>query len=428
MPLQIRRGTTAQRLTITPLPGELIYDTSTGQIFVGNGTVAGGTITTGISLEDAADTAAALFTSGSHTGITFTYNDVAGRIDATAVGPFLGDLKGSVFADNSSIMVNAIDNTLSSDSVITNALASPSGTRIFVSDPMTLSADSAITTSTFNSDALADISQHHGNSDVRPISLSRSRGSELTPTTVQAGDLLSKLSFVGYDGTGYILSSQIRGSINPDATVSTNALAGQIDFLFNGNDGVIRSRIEIDSGKTVHYNQFWGVTAVPNGLPMYLLQNTSTVNNGARLAMRRSRGSYSAPTAVVNGDALFRLGWGGHDGTAYRDTAFITGTVANTVSTNVVPTKLTVSTTNSIGTLTTALEISEEQVLKINTVGSLSTTSVNFNNAVRLVNYTDTAARDIAIPTPAAGMVVYISGTGKFQGYNGSTSAWNDLN
>jgi hypothetical protein len=88
MPLQIRRGTTAQRLLITPLPGELIYDTTTGQIFVGNGSTAGGATTTGISTEDAQDAAAGLFTSGSHSGITFAYNDATGRIDATvtAVG------------------------------------------------------------------------------------------------------------------------------------------------------------------------------------------------------------------------------------------------------------------------------------------------------------------------------------------------------
>jgi hypothetical protein len=74
MPLQIRRGSTAQRLAITPLIGELVYDTTTGQLFVGNGTTLGGTTTTGISTEDAQDAAASLFTTGSHSGITFAYN------------------------------------------------------------------------------------------------------------------------------------------------------------------------------------------------------------------------------------------------------------------------------------------------------------------------------------------------------------------
>jgi hypothetical protein len=83
MPLQIRRGTTAQRLTITPLPGELIHDTTTGQIFVGDGTTVGGFVTTGLNLEQVRDTAASLFTTGVHSGISFSYNDELDRINAT---------------------------------------------------------------------------------------------------------------------------------------------------------------------------------------------------------------------------------------------------------------------------------------------------------------------------------------------------------
>ena len=40
MPLQIRRGPTADRLANTPLAGELVYDTTTGSVYVGNGTTA----------------------------------------------------------------------------------------------------------------------------------------------------------------------------------------------------------------------------------------------------------------------------------------------------------------------------------------------------------------------------------------------------
>lgn len=116
MPLQIRRGSTAQRLTITPLAGELIYDTTTGQLYVGDGTTAGGTTTTGISLEDARDAAAAIFTSGVHSGITFSWNDTLDRMDATvtvaATGPFDGDLTGSVFADNSTMLVDGTNGRL----------------------------------------------------------------------------------------------------------------------------------------------------------------------------------------------------------------------------------------------------------------------------------------------------------------------------
>jgi hypothetical protein len=296
---------------------------------------------------------------------------------------------------------------------------------------MSLNSDgsAAFNVETYSSTAsIASFLQQHDTVDARAFILGRARGTRIAPAPVVANDVLTKLNANAFDGTSYVLSSQIRAIVDPDATISTGAVAGRLDVLLNGNDGFVRSRIEIDSTKTVHYNQFWGQTVVPTGLVINLLANTSTVSDGARSMMRRSRGTFTAPTTVVNGDSLFRLGWGGHDGTAYRDTAFITGVVANTVSTSVVPTKLTVSTTNSIGTLATALEITEEQVLKVNTVASLSTTSVDFNSAVKLVTFADATARDAAISVPAAGMMVYITATGKFQGYNGLTSTWNDLN
>jgi hypothetical protein len=45
MALQVRRGTNAERLGITPLEGELIYVTDTKQLYVGDGTTTGGTTT-----------------------------------------------------------------------------------------------------------------------------------------------------------------------------------------------------------------------------------------------------------------------------------------------------------------------------------------------------------------------------------------------
>ena len=47
MAFQLRRGTNAQRSTITPLQGELLYTTDTKTLYVGDGTTAGGTIVSG---------------------------------------------------------------------------------------------------------------------------------------------------------------------------------------------------------------------------------------------------------------------------------------------------------------------------------------------------------------------------------------------
>lgn len=47
MAFQLRRGTSAQRTTITPLQGELLYTTDTKALYVGDGTTAGGTVVGG---------------------------------------------------------------------------------------------------------------------------------------------------------------------------------------------------------------------------------------------------------------------------------------------------------------------------------------------------------------------------------------------
>jgi hypothetical protein len=52
MALQIRRGLEADRLSITPLAGELLYVTDTGNVYVGDGTTAGGALVTGDVVDD----------------------------------------------------------------------------------------------------------------------------------------------------------------------------------------------------------------------------------------------------------------------------------------------------------------------------------------------------------------------------------------
>lgn len=97
MPLQIRRGPTVDRLANVPLVGELVYDTTTGAVFVGNGVTAGGEPVTSFSVADARTTTAKMFLgedlsdNSLHSGITFQY--VANRLIATVENI---DLDGTV--------------------------------------------------------------------------------------------------------------------------------------------------------------------------------------------------------------------------------------------------------------------------------------------------------------------------------------------
>jgi hypothetical protein len=90
MALQIRRGTTAERLAITFLPGEIIFDATLNQVFVGNGTTPGGIPVTAYTDENAVDAIGAALVAGNSTNsnVTFTYGttqDGANRINASVV-------------------------------------------------------------------------------------------------------------------------------------------------------------------------------------------------------------------------------------------------------------------------------------------------------------------------------------------------------
>jgi hypothetical protein len=237
MPLQIRRGTTAQRLTITPLTGELIYDTTTGQLFVGNGSTVGGATTTGISTEDAQDAAASLFSTGSHSGITFAYNDAAGRIDATvtvaATGPFDGDLTGSVFADDSTLLVDGVD------ALIVGNVASPTVTfTTFLGTPTAQTTNASLVmrgTAIFYKDnydaadaTFFNIQQHHSTADANPINFVRTRGTNAAPAAVQNGDDIIDIVFNGHDGTTFRTAASI--TVGVEGAVSSGVVPGAITF------------------------------------------------------------------------------------------------------------------------------------------------------------------------------------------------------
>jgi len=143
MSLQIRRGTEAERLVLAspPQSGELIWITDDQKMYIGDGVTLAKDLVpvTGFNAEDAADTIGAILqTDSTHLGISFAYNDAAGTINATVsldslrqnvdmngqditgngninIGgtitatKFVGDYQGSISADDSTIMVDAVN-------------------------------------------------------------------------------------------------------------------------------------------------------------------------------------------------------------------------------------------------------------------------------------------------------------------------------
>lgn len=124
MALQIRRGTEAERLTITPAEGELIYTTDTKVLYVGDGATIGGTkADTGI-LSLAEDTTPQLggpldLNSQNITGVGNINNSgnitasgvvsaASGNFTSASIGAAEGNFKGTFAADDSTLLIDGI--------------------------------------------------------------------------------------------------------------------------------------------------------------------------------------------------------------------------------------------------------------------------------------------------------------------------------
>jgi hypothetical protein len=128
MALQIRRGNTAERLSITPLPGEPIFDTTLNQLFVGDGVTAGGRAPTISSLvtEQAIDSVGQALVNGVHKNINFIYGDAQDNLDRIDAEIDLSDydgeivasaFRGSIFADDSGIIVDSSNKNITANSL-----------------------------------------------------------------------------------------------------------------------------------------------------------------------------------------------------------------------------------------------------------------------------------------------------------------------
>ena len=109
MALRLRRGTNAQRLGITFAEGELVYTTDTKKLYIGDASAAGGNLVSGMNnvVEDATPQLGGnLDLNGNN--ITGTGNiNITGTL-SIATGFLKTDIQGSVFADDSGILVDGI--------------------------------------------------------------------------------------------------------------------------------------------------------------------------------------------------------------------------------------------------------------------------------------------------------------------------------
>lgn len=454
MALRLRRGTNAERLTITPEIGELIYTTDTKKVFVGDGSTAGGVpIDTGLldlagnSLNDLGDVATTEPTDSQ----VLAWNDANSNWEpADAATP---DLSASVISDLGDVAIGVIDinQTLIWDG--TNFVPGSAGGSLVNESNPTLGGDldansnniinvNQINASTFNGthlgshagDFSGDLvgsfqgSVFGGDSSVIINSEDNSITADtITATTVGATDSFNGLlvgtvqgSLTGDvfadDGENRILNSGTNGT---DATFTgtvTGSLLGDVEGDLRGSVFAFDSTMIIDGldGKVI--GDVVGKVSTEQDITFRLNQGTAP---NTAIDFEMFRGSETAPTAPNNFDRTF-INWKSYDVATdqYVDTSLIAG-YHQTGNAGY----LSLTTADTSGDFfNTAAELDGiTQKFTVTAPGGST-----FSGSIKPGVYADVAARDAAIPTPTAGEMVFITALSQFQGYDGS--AWVPLN
>lgn len=394
MPLQIRRGTEAERqaLASTPQTGELIYITDTKQLYVGDGTNLLKDITpiTGYTDENAVDALASVLTSSSHSGISFVYNDVANTLVATVSQPALlqnlslngfditgtgnititgnltvagkldADFQGTISGDDSTILVDAVNNKINLDGHVKGNII-PDVTEAY---------DIGSSSLKFKDLYLSGTSLYLGSAQVTASgsAINLPVGSTVGGVTIMSGDqsVISDIqgSVFADDSTVLVdaVSASIVGDVNNETTTSEDLNAGVVVLSGQGSTGQKAGlKIVTDGNADDNYDL----------ITVNCSQNNVT---GPALVFERSRGTPAAPTAINSGDEIMGMFFFGYDtDDASQSAAAIQVTAEGTIASGIVPAKMEFFTTNASGTATLGLGISSSQLLTV----AANTTTAN---------------------------------------------------
>jgi hypothetical protein len=249
MPLQIRRGPTADRVATIPLAGELVFDTTTGSVYVGNGSAFGGLPVTNFSVGDARSTTAKMFLGESlsdntvHSGVTFAY--VGDRLQATVaqdlsdyIGLIVADqgFKGNLWADDSGLIVNSETHTVYGNFV-------PQG---HIIPETNIAYDLGTSTNRFRDIYLSGSSIYLGDAVITSTgsAIDFPVGSTIggQPVGLNEGDIYNieiSGNIVGIDST--VLVNTTNGTFHGDLTGSV--FADDSTTLVDARDGVLRGTL-----------------------------------------------------------------------------------------------------------------------------------------------------------------------------------------
>ena len=457
MPLQIRRGTNAERLILaSPLvSGELLWIVDDQRLYIGDGTTLARDLVpvTGFNAEDAQDTAASLFTAGSHTGITFVYEDANDRVNATVnipqllqnldlnnfsitgtgniaitgdlsiTGNITGDYKGSLFADDSTILVDALNGSINLDGTVKGDIIPDqneaydlgsssnrfkdlylSGTSLYLGSAQITASGAAVNLpagSTINGVLISDIESGVAAGSDYNINIVGDDSSSIinssSRTVTASGGFFGNLTgdvdgiVTGFAGSSLVgnVTGDVKGSIfGDDSTKIVDAVANEVyaaggffgnltgDVVGNVTGNITTNLISSSDSSTIVCDtpfEFQTNVAIDGTLeigdgavlrtndPGNLIDMAGFFDSDLPVALRlrKSRGSSLSPAALQTDDRIGSVLFNAFDGSNYINAASIQARVTGTVSSGIVPTSLRFFINNTAGNEVESLRIDE---------------------------------------------------------------------
>ena len=231
--------------------------------------------------------------------------NVTGNVTGNVFGEMIGIFRGSVFADDSSILVDGIDGVLRGTLIgsltgnvtgnvtgdVTGNVTASTGTSTFAQLSVTNTASATVTnnigpvsisTSSYSSSiAVLNITQGHSTTtDARNINISRSRGSTAVPSAVLTGDDIVDITFTGYGTSSYVPGAAISVVVVDPAPTNTSMLSKIVFSGNNGNGTSLQENIVIESSGQLTLN--YGLST---GSLQLIENNIKTLDSNADIVL-----------------------------------------------------------------------------------------------------------------------------------------------
>ena len=412
MAFRLRRGTDAERLLITPEEGELIYTTDTKQVYVGDGTTLGGNIVSedlGLDDLDEVDISSTPPTNGQVlVWRTDKFVPETISVDGSGIGITEGtiysiDIQGRVIANDSSVIVDPNLGLITANDIFSN----------------TISADTIDATTQFTGDLVGNVSGNvTGNVDAVDQIYSPLIFAGNVEATTLTGDILYRDSTVFFNASDGNITAN---AVNAD---TVNAVFMSANFFEGTHNGPVTgdlrgsvfaddSTLLVDAVNATMFTQ--EISSIDGRISLNIDGGNTVLSNNDNTPILYIDADQPANDlsvgSTLHGLLLFRT----NDVNGLRNSAII-GTAAS---------GLTIGKTTGTGSIpdSNKLYIDTDGKFGLGTITPSATLDVQ--GAIMPGVYADASARDAAIPTPVAGMMVYVTDVAKHQGYNGTT--WTDM-